>query len=161
MNITRIEDMTIDTFAITPQNRAEYLVCRELLLNPEGHRLVLFSLPANEGMHLKHAMMNYWKDRDDWRCAVVHEFISDLLEQIQKGVGRIDMGKYEEPRILILDDFQHLGGKESTQEFFYNLLKKRLEEKKVTILFSQFSLEQMRCSMRDELVSLLSMGLPE
>ena len=61
----------------------------------------------------------------------------------------------------MLDDLQHLAGKEATQEELYLLLKQRLEAGKLTVLFSQFSLTQLRGSMRDELVDLLSMGAAE
>lgn len=161
MNITRIEDMTMDTFPVNAQNRSDYHVCREMLLHPELFRLVFFHLPASEGLHLKHAIMNDWKSRVDWRSVSAREFTDDLVSAIYKGTHPFDMAKYEEPDVLIVDDLQHLAGKEATQEDFYIILKRRLENRKLTILFSQCGIEDLRTAMRDELVHLLTMGVPD
>lgn len=161
MGITRTEDMTIDTFPITEENRADYNICKELLIHPETFRLVFFHLPANEGLHLKHALMNFWKGDVDWVCATASDFTTDLIAAIMSGTRPYNMGKYLNPAILILDDAQHLAGKDATQEELYVILKRRLEEKKVTVIFSEVGIERLRVAMRDELVHLLTMGIPE
>ena len=161
MSITRTEDMTIDTFPITEDNRADYNVCRELLKYPEMFRLVFFHLPANEGLHLKHALINYWKDGVDWICATASEFTTDLIAAIMNGNRPYDMEKYLNHDILILDDAQHLACKDSTQEELYIIIKQRLEQKKVTVIFSELGMDRLRVAMRDELVHLLTMGIPD
>ena len=161
MQITRIEDMSIDTFPVNAHNQAQYEMCRELLLHPEYHRLVLFNLPAPEGLHLRYAMTNCWKDRVDRHSITMSEFISDLIDGIQSGISPFDTRKFEEPAVLLIDDLQQIAGKESTQETFYILLKRRLESKKITVLFSQFDMERLRPVMREELADLISAGSVE
>lgn len=161
MSVTRIEDMTMDTFPITELNRADYNVCKEMIFNPGFFRLVFFNLPSSEGLHLKYAITNYWKTSVDWTAVTVSEFINDLIAEIHKGSRPLDLSRYEDPAVLIVDDLQHLAGKEVTQEEFYNLVKRRLERKKLTIAFSEFGLEHLRIAMRDELVHLLTMGIQE
>jgi len=161
MSITRTEDMTIDTFPITETNRADYNICKELLKHPEMFRLVFFNLPANEGLHLKYALINYWKGNVDWTCATASEFTTDLIAAIMSGSRPYDLAKYLEPEVLILDDAQHVAGKDATQEELYIILKQRLEKKKVTVIFSELGMDRLRVAMRDELVPLLTMGIPE
>lgn len=161
MSITRTEDMTIDTFPVTEENQADYNICKELLKHPEVFRLVFLHLPANEGLHLKYALMNYWKEDVDWACATASDFTTDLIAAIMSGARPYDMGKYLDPAVLILDDAQHLAGKDATQEELYVILKRRLEQKKLTIIFSEVGIVRLRVAMRDELVHLLAMGIPE
>lgn len=161
MSITRTEDMTIDTFPITETNRADYNICKELLKHPEMFRLVFFHLPANEGLHLKYALINYWKENVDWTCATASEFTTDLIAAIMSGSRPYDLARYLDPTVLILDDAQHLACKDATQEELYIILKRRLEEKKTTIIFSEVGMERLRIAMRDDLVHLLTMGIHE
>lgn len=160
MRLTRIEDMTIDTFPVTEKNRGQYEVCKEMLTDPRLYRLVFFHLPSPEGLHMKYAIWNYWLKRDLFSAAVT-DFANDLVAAVRAGQIPWNRKKYRNPEVLMLDDLQHLAGKEATQEELYLLLKQRLEAGKLTVLFSQFSLTQLRGSMRDELVDLLSMGAAE
>lgn len=159
MPICRIEDMTIDTFPITDENRSDYNICKEMLLKPTNFRLVCFSLPSDEGFHLKHAILNFWKDREFCRSVTVCDFTQDLIAAIHSGNYPYDMGKYWEPEVLVIDDLQHVAGKEATQEEFYNILKRRLEQKKLTVVFSEYTLTHMCGAMRDELIHLLWAGV--
>lgn len=161
MSITRIEDMTIDTFPVTKENQADYNICKELLKHPEMFRMVFFHLPANEGFHLKHALMNFWRENVDWTCATASDFTTDLISAIMSGTRPYDMGKYLDPAVLIFDDSQHLAGKDATQEELYVVLKRRLEQKKLTIIFSELGIDRLRVAMREELVHLFTIGIPE
>lgn len=161
MSITRTEDMTIDTFPVTEENQADYNICKELLKHPETFRLVFFHLPANERLHLKHSLMNFWSEEVDWVCATASEFTTDLIAAIMSGNRPCDLAKYLDPAILLLDDAQHLAGKDTTQEQLYVILKRRLEQKKLTIIFSEVGIDRLRVAMREELVHLLAMGVPE
>lgn len=159
MSIDRIELMTLDTFTVTPQNREQYDLCRELAFHPELFRLVLIHLPSHERFHLKHALLNHWGDRVDWRSITISDFASDLVNEIWKGSFPYDLRHYVEPDVLLVDDLQHIAGKESTQEEFYKvILKQRLEGKKLTILFSEVGLDQLRVALRDDLAHLLTLG---
>ena len=158
MCITRIEDMTVDTFVCNDSNREAWERCKALLLTPEQYRLVFFALPADEGLHLKYAILNFPQQNVKWECATIGKFTMDLVDAIHAGNWKPALEKYTQPQALILDDLQHIAGKESTQEFFYRILKERLEQKKLTVLFSVRSLGTMRPAMTDELYQLLLLG---
>lgn len=159
MPICKIEDMTIDTFPVTNENRSDYNICKEMFLKPANFRLVYFSLPSDEGFHLKHAILNFWTDREFCRSVTVCDFTQDLIAAIHSGKYPYDMSKYWDPEVLVIDDLQYVAGKDTTQEEFYNILKRRLEQKKLTVVFSEYPLSRMRGAMRDELIHLLRTGL--
>ena len=161
MSIGRIEDMTMDTFKLTDHNRANYNVCKEMLSHPDCFRLIFFHLPSSEGLHLKYAIINFWKDSVNWRSVTMKEFTNDLLTEIYKGTRPFDMSKYDEPDVLLVDDVQQIAKKEATQEEFYNILKRRLESKKLTVIFSPYSIEHLSMSTSNELIQLLLLGVPE
>jgi chromosomal replication initiation ATPase DnaA len=161
MAITKIEDMTIDTFPINDANRADYNVCKEMLKNPANFRLVFFNRPSNERMHLKHAILNYFEKSNMCKGVTISEFTNDLIAAILGGSRPYDLSKYLDPSILVVDDFQHIAGKDTTQEEFYILLKKRLETKKLTILLSEYNIAHLSVAMREELIHLLRTGVQE
>lgn len=159
--ITRIEDMTIDTFPITPTNRANYNIAKSMLLNHTMFRLVVFDLPASEGFHMKHAIQNFWRGQVDYFSTTIADFVDDLINAVMGDMRPIDMSKYETPDILIVDDLQHITCKDATQEAFYRILKKRLEARKLTIIFADRPLHQLWPGISKDLVSLIQMGLAD
>ena len=82
-----------------------------------------------------------------------------LIAAIHSGKYPYDISKYWDPEVLVIDDLQYVAGKDTTQEEFYNILKRRLEQKKLTVVFSEYPLSRMRGAMRDELIHLLRAGL--
>lgn len=157
--IKKVEDMTMENFPLDKENRREFIMCESMLSAPEECRLLFIALPADQRLHMKHAICNFWQDRVDWRRDTTGEFVYDLVDAIQTDKYPQEMRKYLEPDVWILDDLQHLSGKRSTQESLYRIIKQRMESWKLTILFSEYTHEQLRVSMIDELVSLLRMGL--
>ena len=156
MCTTPIGDMSMNTFPNTEANGFDYSSFKKLLPNPDHFRLVIFKLPFSESLHLKCAMGDCWDKHYEWCSVTISEFIDDLISAIHTGTMPLCREKFENPDILIVDDLQHIAGKEATQEEFYRIIKHRIEHKKTTIIFSQLSLTQMRGMMRDELFQLLS-----
>lgn len=162
MYTDKIELMTINTFPVTQANREQYLLCKEVMLHPECYRLIFFHLPSHESFHLKNALLNFWGTGVNCRSITTGEFIADLLESIHKGTWYRDLDCYAEPDILLVDDLQHLAGKESSQTEFYRIiLKKRMEQKKLTVLFSALEIGQLQSVMTDELIHFLNLALRE
>ncbi len=159
MAIDRIELMTLDTVvAATAEDEAQLNVLKQLALHPEHFRLAFFHLPADVRLHAKHALLHQWEKRDVESIGIP-DFTAELVEAIYHGNGLTDLKHYENSEILLVDDLQLVTGKESTQEFFYaGILKPRIEGKKTTVLFSEYSYEQLRVSMRDDLRNLLRLG---
>lgn len=118
----------------------------------------MICLPSDERQHLKYALINGFGETKDMLCASMDEYISDLVSGIKKGKNSVSLSKYTEPQTVLIDDLQLLKGKNQTQEFFYRILKQRLENKKVTILFSKYELDHLRRTFRDDLLNFLNLG---
>lgn len=157
--ITKVEDMTMENFPLDKENRREFIMCESMLSAPEECRLLFIALPADQRLHLKHGICNFWRDSVNWRSDTAGEFSVDLVAAIRAGRASQEMQKYQEPDVWILDDLQHLSGKLSTQESLYRVIKRRMENWKLTILFSEYDHNQLRDCMIDELANLMRMGL--
>lgn len=158
--ITKVEDMTIDTFPITTgDNRANYQFCKEMLKNPADFRLVFFHMAAPERLHMKYAIIHYFEGTSiSLLSMTVNEFTRALITAIKEGTMESTIDTYLQPEILLIDDIQHMAGKDVTQEELYAILKKRLESKKLTIILSEFSIAYMQGAIRPELLHFLGMA---
>lgn len=154
MSTTQTGDM-LDTFPTQQLKRVNFSRFKNLLSHPELFRLVFLEIPFPDSLLLKRAMEDRWRKHFDWRGVTICEFIDDLISAIHIGAFPLGMEKYENPYILIVDDLQHIAGKQATQEEFFSLIKRRIEQKKLTIIFSQISLTELHRAMKDELVQLL------
>ena len=162
MSVTdKIEDVTLDTYVPSDdKSRCNYNVALQVVKNPSIFRMVFFDFPAADGLHIFHGMRHYWRNRDDILAVHTNEFVEDLIRAIQSG-DKLNREKYVNPNILLLDDVHFLMSKESTQYELYVLLKKRIEERKLTVLFSPYSISQMRTCFRDDLIQLLTLSMRE
>jgi len=161
MPTDRTELMTLDTFPVNDRNRPQYNLCRELLLSPKSFRLVYFQLPADERLHLKYSILNYLQDKEDLLSVTASEFVDDLISGIMGGTFAEAQEPYLQHDILLVDDLEHLSLKQSTQDELYIIIKKRLENRKLTILLSEFGLETLRITVQDDLIHLLKLGIHE
>lgn len=158
----RIEDMRLDNFAVTAANLANYNMCRHLLEAPQDFRLVFLHMPSHQRFHLKQALLNGWREKDeevDWCSITASELVGELLESIRRGNIPYDARKWIAPSILLLDDIQELVGSESTQIEFYRILKKRLESRKTTVLFSEVGMEHLHLLIRDDVLNIMRLGI--
>ena len=158
----KVENMTIDTFVPESERaRVSYEICKQVLIAPEQFRLVFVDLEADGLFHLRNAMVNFWRGREDILSESVETFMDELGEAIRAWDFTRFRAKYLQPQILLLDDMHLLERRETTQQELYGILKTRLEQKKLTILFSPYSLSQIRLTVVDELTQLLRLGLHE
>ena len=89
----------------------------------------------------------------------MEDFIRELIQAIHNGKWLEDMDRYQEPEILLVDDWQLITCKESTQESFYiSVLKPRLEKKLLTVIFSEQGYTELSPALRDDLRNLLKLG---
>jgi len=155
-----VQNMTIDTFPITPVNRDLYRFCARMVRHPRwAPDLVYLALPAHERLHMKWAISHAW-EAEDIRQIHVSDFIARLINAIKNGIPW-DYAEWLSPQVLIVDDLQHLGGRQTVQEELYLLLKERFEAGgKTTIVLSEYPLESLH-SFNDELVNLLRLGVTE
>lgn len=157
----RVEDMTLDTYVPgNEKSRCNYKMALQILKNEDIWRLAFFDFPAGDGFHVFHGMRHYWRNRYDVLAVHTNEFIEELIQSIQSR-DNLNRDKFVNPQILLIDDVHFLMNKESTQYELYVLLKKRMEERKLTILFSPYGISQMRTYFRDDLIQLLALGIKE
>lgn len=160
--IDRVEDMTIANLPPTSktEDQVQFNMLKQLALHPDVFRLVFLGpLPADLRLHAKYALVNKWQNQHDILSINITEFTQELIEAIHKGIWISELKHYEEPDILLVDDLQFITGKDSTQEaFFVSVLKPRLEAKKLTVLFSEYSYDMLSITLRDDLRNLLKLG---
>lgn len=167
MAIDKIEFMTLDTLptATTPEEQVQLNMLKQLALHPDIFRLVFFGpLAADLRLHAKYALVNKWQNKFDIQGINFTDFAEELIAAIRNGNGSwiSNLKQYVEPDILILDDLHLAISKESTQEALFNaVLKPRLEAKKLTVLFSEYSYDMLSATLRDDLRNLLRLGFHE
>lgn len=157
----RIEDMTTENLP-SPNNPEEYAqlnMLKQLSLMPDTFRIAFFHLQADKRLHAKHALINLWQNKYTVQSINITDFTRELIEAIHKGTWLSDMNRYQEPEILLVDDWQLITGKDSTQESFYaSVLKPRLEKKLLTVIFSEQGYIELSPVLRDDLRNLLKLG---
>ena len=163
MAIDRIEFFTLDTLSATaPEEQVQLNVLKQVARYPDAFRLVFFHLPADVRLHAKHALINHWKNEYEIQSINIADFTRQLIEAIHKGTWLSDMNRYQESEILLVDDWQLITGKDSTQESFYvSVLKPRLEKKVLTVIFSEKGYTELSPVLRDDLRNLLRLGFHE
>lgn len=110
-------------------------------------------------LQLFNALLNLWHGKYDVLCVNMADFIRELIQAIHKGTWLADMDRYQKPEILLVDDWQLITGKDSTQESFYaSVLKPRLEKKLLTVIFSEQGYTELSPVLRDDLRNLLKLG---
>lgn len=157
----RVEEMFIDNLP-SPNNQKEYAqfgILRQLARTPGSFRIAFFHLEADKRLYAKHALINLWQSEYDVQSVNMSDFIRELIQAIHNGKWLEDMDRYQEPEILLVDDWQLITGKESTQESFYiSVLKPRLEKKLLTVIFSEQGYTELSPALRDDLRNLLKLG---
>jgi chromosomal replication initiator protein len=89
--------------------------------------------------HLVHAVGNaLLKDRADARVLYLHaeQFISDVVKNYQRKTFDELKAKYHSLDLLLIDDVQFFGGKERTQEEFFNTFEALLAKRAHIIMTS-------------------------
>lgn len=161
MAIDRVEFMTFDTLPLitTPELLVQLNLLKQVAFHPEKFRLVFFHLPSDARLHAKYAVMSQLQKNYEVQNLNIADFTQELITGIHMGNWISDLKHYENSQILIVDDFQLMTGKESTQEAFYAcVLKPRLEKKVLTVLFSEKGYTELSLIMRDDLRNLLKLG---
>lgn len=134
-------DLTFDTFIVGPSNRFAHAACVAVAEKPAIAYNPLF-IYGNSGLgktHLLNAISSaIEKKYPDMSIVYVKgdEFTNELIEAIQRGTTAAFREKYRKADILLVDDIQFIGGKESTQEEFFHTFNNLYESKKQIILAS-------------------------
>ncbi len=158
----RVEEMFIENLPspINPEEYAQLSILKQLARMPDTFRICFFHLQADKRIHAKHGLLNLWQGEYDVLSVNMADFVRELIQAIHNGTWLADLDRYQEPQILLVDDWQLITGKDSTQESFYaSVLKPRLEKKLLTVIFSEQGYTELSPVLRDDLRNLLKLGL--
>ncbi|MGN0502135.1 MAG: chromosomal replication initiator protein DnaA [Ruminococcus sp.] len=134
-------EYTFDTFIVGSSNKFAHAACLAVATNPSHAYNPLF-LWGNSGLgktHLLYAIGNEIKKNDPSKviCYIKgDDFTNDLIESLRLAKMSEFRHKYRQADILLVDDVQFIGGRESTQEEFFHTFNALYDAKKQIVLTS-------------------------
>lgn len=134
-------EYTFDTFIVGSSNRFAHAACLAVATNPANAYNPLF-LYGNSGLgktHLLYAIGNEIKKNDPSKviCYIKgDDFTNELIESLRLAKMSDFRHKYRQADILLVDDVQFIGGKESTQEEFFHTFNALYDAHKQIVLTS-------------------------
>ncbi len=133
--------LTFETFIVGPSNNFAHAACVAVATKPAQIYNPLF-IYGNSGLgktHLLNAISSEIS-KNNPNLLIVYvkgeEFTNELIEAIQKGTTDAFRQKYRKADVLLMDDIQFIGGKDSTQEEFFHTFNTLFEARKQIILAS-------------------------
>ncbi len=134
-------EYTFDTFIVGSSNKFAHAASLAVATNPAGAYNPLF-IHGNSGLGKTHLMYAIGKEikknNPDKNIIYVKgdDFANELIESIQMGRPKDFRQKYRTADVLLVDDVQFIGGKESTQEEFFHTFNTLHESSKQIVLTS-------------------------
>ena len=134
-------EYTFDTFIVGSSNKFAHAACLAVATNPSHAYNPLF-LYGNSGLgktHLLYAIGNEIKKNDPSKviCYIKgDDFTVELVESLRLAKMNEFRQKYRQADILLVDDVQFIGGKESTQEEFFHTFNELYLAKKQIVISS-------------------------
>lgn len=156
-------EYTFDTFIVGSSNRFAHAACLSVATNPSNSYNPLF-LHGNSGLgktHLLYAIGNEIKRTYPNKeiCYIKgDDFTNELIESLKLGKMIEFRQKYRQADVLLVDDVQFIGGKESTQEEFFHTFNTLYEAKKQIVLTSDRPPVEIK-TLDDRLRSRFEQGL--
>lgn len=134
-------DLTFDTFIVGPSNNFAHAACVAVASRPAEiyNPLFIYGSSGLGKTHLLNAISSeISKNHPEMFIVYVKgdEFTNELIDSIQKGTTMAFREKYRKADVLLVDDIQFIGGKESTQEEFFHTFNTLYESRKQIILTS-------------------------
>lgn len=142
-------DYTFDTFIVGPSNKFAHAACLAVATNPSKAYNPLF-LYGNSGLgktHLLYAIGNEIRKNDPEKviCYIKgDDFTNELIESLRLAKMSEFRKKYRHADVLLVDDIQFIGGKESTQEEFFHTFNALHEAHKQIVLTSDRPPKEIR-----------------
>ena len=156
-------ELTFDTFNVHSSNRFAHAAAMAVAENPgtSYNPLFIYGNDSMERTHLMHAISNYIeKSRPAYK--IIHiksdQFVTEVVNAIAKNSTAEFRKKYRQVDVLLIDDIQFVGGKESTQEELYNTFNVLYESKKQIVLSSDRPPKDLQ-STADRLCTIFEGGL--
>ena len=156
-------EFTFDTFIVGSSNKFAHAASLAVAQNPSSAYNPLF-LYGNSGLgktHLLYAIGNEIK-RTKPDCNVIYikgeDFANEIIQSILNKTTAEFRQKYRQTDVLLVDDIQFIGGKESTQEEFFHTFDALYEAKKQIVLSSDRPPKEIKV-LTERLRSRFEMGL--
>ena len=156
-------EYTFDTFIVGNSNKFAHAACLAVAQNPSKAYNPLF-LYGNSGLgktHLLYAIGNEIKKNDASKsiCYVKgDDFTNELIESLHRANMSEFRQKYRYADVLLVDDVQFIGGKESTQEEFFHTFETLYLDQKQIILTTDRPPKEIK-TLDDRLRGRFEMGL--
>lgn len=142
-------EYTFDTFIVGSSNKFAHAACLAVATNPSKAYNPLF-LYGNSGLgktHLLYAIGNeIKKNNPEMNICYIKgdDFTNELIESLRLSKMHEFRHKYRNTDVLLVDDVQFIGGKESTQEEFFHTFNALHEAHKQIVLTSDRPPKEIR-----------------
>lgn len=153
-------EVSLKSFPASFYNEEAYAVCCALAWVRTGNAVTFIGGGnAADRLALKKALLQELENTNTAYCAInCGEFTDQLVEAIREDKINACVARYQEAELLVLDDAQYLGGKDATQEFAYDILKKRAECGRLTLFFASRPYAALAKDFRTDLYALMGSG---
>ena len=140
-NFVYHREYTFDNFIVGGSNKFAHAACTAVANNPGEvyNPLFIYGQSGLGKTHLMYAVTNeIWRRNPEKKIIYVtcEEFTNELIESISKKSTSAFREKYRRADVLLIDDVQFIGGKESTQEEFFHTFNELFDNHKQIILTS-------------------------
>lgn len=156
-------EFTFSTFIVGSSNKFAHAASLAVAANPAGAYNPLF-IYGNSGLgktHLLYAIGNDIKKSYPNKNILYvkgDDFTNELIESIRVAKTSEFRQKYRKTDVLLVDDVQFIGGKESTQEEFFHTFNTLYESKKQIVLTSDRPPREIK-TLEDRLRTRFEWGL--
>lgn len=158
-------EFTFDTFIVGSSNKFAHAACLAVAQNPAGayNPLFMYGKSGLGKTHLLYAIGNEIKKNFPNKSIVYikgDDFTNELIVSLGKGKDAMAdfRQKYRQADVLLVDDVQFIGGKESTQEEFFHTFNTLYEAKKQIVLTSDRPPKEIK-TLEDRLRTRFESGL--
>ncbi len=154
---------TFENFIIGSSNKFAYVAAQAVAGHPAGQYNPLF-IHGGTGLgktHLMYAICNEIRRKNPTFNILYikgQTMINEIIEKIRSGDGEELRSKYHAVDVLLVDDIQFLGGKESTQAEFFHMFEFLHSNNKQIVLTSDRPPKEI-AYLDDRLRSRFEMGL--
>ena len=156
-------EFTFSSFIVGSSNKFAHAASLAVAANPGGSYNPLF-IYGNSGLgktHLLYAIRNEIHKSNPEKVILYvkgDDFTNELIEAIRLNSASEFRQKYRKSDVLLVDDIQFIGGKESTQEEFFHTFNSPYEAKSQIVLTSDRPPKEIK-TLEDRLKSRFESGL--
>ena len=164
-------EFTFENFVVGESNRHAHAACMAVARNPSGayNPLFIYGSTGLGKTHLLFAVQNEILKQYPNKVALYvrsEDFTNEFIEAVRNNTQTEFKNKYRTVDLLMMDDVQFIGGKESTQSEFFHTFEALYGENKQIILVSdrpprdiQLLTDRMRSRFESGVI--VSVGQPE